>query len=154
MDDACEYLWRLHSEEMTYVRHVETQRSTIATVLIPISSAILAAIAFQWKETEAAAIVPALSALLLLVGLLGVLFVGKLYELYREHTTRARVFRKELSSRITSVAIEQLRGEADARWKAEAPYLRKVPVHVLWLGPHIITLLLGVLLLVVSTYRG
>ena len=69
MDDACEYLWRLHSEEMTYVRHVETQRSTIASVLIPISSAILAAIAFQWKET--AAIVPALSALLVLVGLVG-----------------------------------------------------------------------------------
>lgn len=152
MDDACEYLWRLHSEEMTYVRHVETQRSTIATVLIPISSAILAAIAFQWKET--AVIVPALSALLVLVGLVGILFVGKLYELYREHTARARVFRKELSRRITSADIEQLRSDADDRWKAEAPYLRRVPVHALWLGPHIITLLLGILLLVVSTNRA
>ena len=152
MDDACEYLWRLHSEEMTYVRHVETQRSTIASVLIPISSAILAAIAFQWKET--AAIVPALSALLVLVGLVGVLFVGKLFELYREHTARARAYRKELSKRITAVNIETIRGEADTRWKAEAPHLRRVPVHVLWLGPHVIPFLLGVLLLVVSTFRA
>lgn len=152
MDDACEYLWRLHSEGMTHVRHVETQRSTIASVLIPISSAILAVIAFQWKET--ASIVPALSALLVLVGLVGVLFAGKLFELYKEHTARARAFRKELSRRVTGVDIESIRAEADVRWKTEAPYLRRVPLYVLWLGPHIITLLLGVLLLVVSTIRA
>jgi hypothetical protein len=152
MDDACEYLWRLHSEEMTYVRHVETQRSTIASVLIPISSAILAVIAFQWKET--AAIVPALSALLMLVGLLGVLFAGKLFELYREHTARARVYRKDLSARITVVDVEKIRDQADERWKREAPYLRRVPVHVLWLGPHVIPFLLGALLLAVSAWHG
>lgn len=53
MNDACEYLWRLHAENMAHVRHVETQRSTIASVLIPLSSAILTAIAFQWKTAMA-----------------------------------------------------------------------------------------------------
>lgn len=150
--DAHEYLWRLHAENMTHVRHVETQRSTIASVLIPIASAVLGVIAFHWQETPS--IVPALSSLLTLIGLLGVLFVGKLYELYKEHTERARAFRKELSKRVEDLDAEKIRGDADDRWQAKAPFLRGVPVHALWLGPHAITLLLGLLLLAVSTSRG
>lgn len=81
---------------------------------------------------------------------MGVLFVGKLYELYKEHTERARAFRKELSKLVADVDVEKVRDDADARWKAKAPLLRWIPVHVLWLGPHTITLLLGLVLLVVS----
>lgn len=150
MDDACEYLWRLHSENMTHVRHVETQRSTIASVLIPVASALLAAIAFQWGQ-GAMIVVRSLAWLVVLVGVIGVLFVAKLYELYAEHTARARAFRKELSRRIAGARVEAIRDEADERWRKEAPYLRKIPVHVLWLGPHIV-ILVGGSLLIAATY--
>lgn len=145
MDNACEYLWRLHAENMAHVRHVETQRSTIASVLIPVASALLAAIAFQWGQGEVI-VARSLAGLVVLVGLMGVLFAAKLYELYAEHTARARAFRKELSRRIADVAVEEIRDEADRRWRKEAPYLRRIPVHVLWLGPHMVILAAGLIL--------
>jgi hypothetical protein len=150
MDDAKEYLWRMYSENMTHVRHVETQRSTITSVLLTLAGAVLGVVAFQWKETETTN--PALSLLLMLIGFTGIVFTAKLYELYKEHTERARAYRKELSSRIPEATLEELKQQADDRWRKKAPWLLKLPVHVLWLGPHFFTAMLGVVILMASLF--
>lgn len=92
-------------------------------------------------------VIRSLACLVVFVGMIGVLFVAKLYELYKEHTARARVFRKELSKRIPDANVEEIRDQADIRWRNEAPYLRRIPVHILWLGPHLINLVIGAIVL-------
>ena len=151
MDDTSEVLWRMHAEYMTHVRHVETQRSTITSVLLTLASAVLAVAAVQWKNDER----PhwSLGVLLMLVGLVGVASVGKLYELYVEHKERARTFRKALATRLPEARIEELKQEADVRWKRDAPWLRPVPVHALWLGPHLFIVVLGAVILL-TTWRA
>lgn len=148
MDDNLELLWRMHAEYMTHVRHVETQRSTITSVLLTVASAVLAVAAVQWKNAEP----PhwSLGVLLILIGLVGVASVGKLYELYVEHKERARTFRKALAAKLPDARIEELKAEADVRWKKHAPWLRPVPVHALWLGPHLFIVVLGAVILVAA----
>ncbi|HEY0014694.1 MAG TPA: hypothetical protein VGC13_00185 [Longimicrobium sp.] len=133
---------------MTHVRHVETQRSTITSVLLTLASAVLALAAVQWKNDER----PhwSLGILLMLVGFVGLASVAKLYELYVEHKERARTFRKALAAKLPDARIEELKAEADERWKRDAPWLRPVPVHALWLGPHLFIMILGAVILVTT----
>jgi hypothetical protein len=152
MDDTCEYLWRLHAENMTLVRHVETQRSTIASVLVPLSSAILTVVAFQWKDGSDT-VVRALACLVIFVGVIGVLFAAKLYEMYAVHIARARGFRKELSRRMPDANVEEIRQQKISVWRRETTYLRRLPVHALWLGPHLITLVIGIIVLMATFNR-
>lgn len=148
MDDASEFLWRMYSENTTHVRHVETQRSTVTSVLLTLAGAVLALIAVQLRGNQAPHL--GLSVLLILVGLMGSIFTGKLYELYIEHKQRARTFRRALARRIPEAQVEELKAEADVQWKKDAPLLRPLPVHLLWMGPHILTVLLGLVLLAFS----
>lgn len=149
IDDASELLWRMYSENMGHVRHVEVQRSTITSVMITLSGALLALMASQWRDGRT----PhwGLSLILILVGILGGVLTAKLYELYVEHKERARTFRKALAGRIPDARIEELKQEADFRWKAEFPWLRPLPLHALWLGPHFVTTSLGFLTLIATT---
>lgn len=152
VNDDRELLWRMYSENMTHVRHVETQRSTVTSVLITLSGAVLAFMAAQWKNDHRSHW--GLSVLLMLVGVFGVLFTSKLYELYVEHKARARGFRKALAKKVPDALIEEIKAVADREWKAEVPWLRPIPVHALWLGPHLVMAGLGLLTLIVSIVSG
>jgi hypothetical protein len=150
MDDINELLWRMYAENMNHVRHVESQRSTITTVFLTLSGAVLTVMAVQWKDNRT----PhwGLSVILILIGIIGAVFATKLYELYKEHTERARTYRKALAARNPEARIEEIKDEADKKWPQEAPYLLRLPVHVLWLGPHLFVLALGALIIITSTF--
>lgn len=148
MDDDSELLWRLYAENMTHVRHIEMQRSTTTSVLLTLSGGVLAVIGVQWKEGEK----PhwTLACPLVLIGVVGLLFTAKLFELYREHKERARTFREALAARHPKAQIEELKQAADERWRSNVPFRIRLPVHVLWLWPHLLIVALGVLVLLLT----
>jgi len=96
-----EFLWRMINEHMTQARHQETLRSSMTTLLITLSGAIIAFITFD-KELTATDLAPAF--LLLFLGVFGVLFSAKHYERFNFHISRVRVYRKALEQSFPDVS--------------------------------------------------
>jgi hypothetical protein len=69
--DKEEFLWRMVNEHMTQARHQETLRSSMTTLLITLSSAIIAFVTF---DKDLSSIDLPAAFLLLFLGIFGVFF--------------------------------------------------------------------------------
>jgi putative transposase len=105
-----EYLWRMVNEHMTQARHQETLRSTMTTLLVTLSAAIVGFITFD-KDLSSTDLAP--SSLLLFLGIFGIFFSAKHYERYNFHIARVRSYRNALEQCFPGVDWKRLREQAD-----------------------------------------
>ena len=96
-DAKVEGLWKLYLDNHNYVRHHEVQRSTVATAIISIASALIAIATFD-KELSYND-VPIL-ALVIAIGLFGIVFSRKQYERTCMHVHRGDILLHHIQSAI------------------------------------------------------
>lgn len=104
-DSDREYLWRMYQENMTQARHHETQRSTVATLLLAITGVVMSVL--SQPEVAPGSRWP-LQLFLCLLGLFGFAFSLKQYERFEEHLQRARLFRDALDTTFQSTTIGRI----------------------------------------------
>ena len=141
--EAEEILWRMVNEHMTQARQQETLRSSMTTLLITLSGAIVAYITFDKELTCSDLPVAFLQVFL---GLFGVLFSAKHYERFNFHISRVRAFRAELEKRFNAVEWTQLRADADKYHEAKFPHMVKWRQNYLWLVLHGVNGCMGMVL--------
>lgn len=141
--DKEEYLWRMVNEHMAQARHQETLRTSMTTLLVTLSGAIIAFITFD-KELSHTDLAPAV--LLFFLGAFGVFFSAKHYERFNFHIARVRSYRNALEKFFSEVQWKELREEADKYHEAKFPKLVKQRQHLLWLVLHSVNAALGLIL--------
>lgn len=138
-----EYLWRMVNEHMTQARHQETLRSSMTTMLVTLSGAIVGFITFD-KELSNTDLAP--SFLLFFLGAFGVFFSAKHYERFNFHIARVRSYRNALERHFPDVQWKELREEADKYHEPKFPRLVKQRQHMLWLVLHGVNGAIGLVL--------
>ena len=138
-----EYLWRMVNEHMTQARHQETLRSSMTTLLVTLSGAIVGFITFD-KELSLTDLAPSL--LLFTLGAFGIFFSAKHYERFNFHIARVRSYRNALELYFPDVQWKDLREEADKFHEVNHPRLVKQRQNILWLILHGVNATLGLVL--------
>jgi hypothetical protein len=146
-----EYLWRMVNEHMTQARHQETLRSTMTTLLVTLSAAIVGFITFD-KDLSSTDLAP--SSLLLFLGIFGIFFSAKHYERYNFHIARVRSYRNALEQCFPGVDWKRLREQADEYHEPRFPLMVKQRQHKLWLVLHGVNAILGFVLSVLVLLKA
>lgn len=145
-----EYLWRMVNEHMTQARHQEILRSSMTTLLVTLSGAIVGLITFD-KELSTTDLAP--SILLFFLGVFGVLFSAKHYERFNYHIARVRSYRNALERCFPEIQWKELREEADSYHASKFARLAKQRQSSLWLVLHGVNAALGLVLAAVILLR-
>jgi ABC-type bacteriocin/lantibiotic exporter with double-glycine peptidase domain len=145
-----EYLWRMMNEHMTQARQQETLRSSMTTLLVTLSGALVALVTFDRQLTPSD--LPA-ACLQVFLGVFGVLFSAKHYERFNFHISRVRTFRAELEKRLAGVDWRELRAAADKYHDERFPQLVKWRQNRLWLVLHSVNGLVGLVLAVAIVWH-
>ena len=139
--DTIDVLLQMYVDNWTHVRHSDDQRATM-TNLIFIVASIINGVLTQTGFSKNA--LP-LTILLILLGLFGMLASAKLYEQSKFHVERARQLRLRLDELCPDAKLLLLRKAAEDTHNKEFPMLvRWVPLEFIWIGLHILILILGI----------
>ncbi|HEX8904142.1 MAG TPA: hypothetical protein VF771_04830 [Longimicrobiaceae bacterium] len=133
-------LWKLYLDHYTYVRHHDTQRSTVAGAFVAISAALLGLITFDRGITVTD--LPA-AIFLIVLALFGALFSAKQWERSAFHAQRAREYRNRLDELLGGTAIRDLKAQADAAHAKEFPVLSRLRIHAFWIGLYLLVAAIG-----------
>jgi hypothetical protein len=115
-------LWRLYEDNHNYIRHHEVQRSTVATAIISIASALLAVATFDKSLTIHDT--PILG-IVIGIGAFGILFSRKQYERTCMHVHRGDALMDQIQKAIGNQSFLRIVRGADSRHRKGA--FRRVP---------------------------
>lgn len=143
-----EYLWRMVNEHMTQARHQETLRTSVATLIITLSGAIIAFVTIDKVVTIGDT--PILM-LYLLLGIFGIIVTAKHYERFNHHIARVRFYREPLEASFPAGDCKQIRDAAKSYHEINFPHLSKKPrQHELWLLLHALNTAIALVLIFMS----
>jgi hypothetical protein len=137
-------LWKMYQEHTVQGRHHETQRATVASALVAISSAIIGIVIFD--ERLSLWDIP-LTLMLTAIGAFGVIFSAKHYERFNLHMERARTYRDALDGILPGSPLKSLKEEADKRSET---VVTKIRLNWLWYGLNGLVFVLGIVLTVMA----
>jgi hypothetical protein len=141
-------LWRIFHEHLTQFRHYESQRSTIASVLVSLEAVLLSVITFD-KSIEASDL--PLTIFVIFLGVFGALFSHKQYERSSLQYSRAKVCRDKIDSQIKG-AIRAVLVDASKIHDEYFPGKFRPKVHQLWIVLYVLLALLGVILSIIALF--
>ena len=142
MKDA-EDLWlELYREHMAWGRHHEQQRTSITGTFVTLAGGIMAVVTLGDCIDR-----PDLAPCGLLVGVsvFGALFSLKQHARSRLHVRRAKFFRENLDRKVQGADLAATKSAADL--EAEGPILSNIRLGILFAGLHLVSALLGLLLI-------
>ncbi|TCP96362.1 hypothetical protein C8J46_10957 [Sphingomonas sp. PP-F2F-A104-K0414] len=137
----------MYAEHCTHARHHEAQRSAVAASLIAIAGALLGVSTFDKALTPGD--LPLL-AMIIALGIFGVLFSGKQYERASMHMQRARAFRNAIDAELPGSPLKRIADEADVLHTSEFRVLARLRIHKFWMALHIFVALVGLSLAVLA----
>jgi hypothetical protein len=131
MVDLPDVLWKMYDNHITHGRHHETQRSTIAGLILAVATALLGVASIDKELTGPFDAL--VGAALVGLGLFGAGFALKQSERWDLHMERARRFRNALDDELGG-KLKMLKEAADENHEAANPYLHKMRLRVWWIG--------------------
>lgn len=132
-------LFKLYTENTTHARHHEVMRQQVTNIVLVASGLLLA---FTSRKDSFTIIDAAPPALVIVLGLLGMVTTSKHYERARLQLQRASQFREALPG---GKWIRSIKGKADATHKTTYPRFSSVRLNWLWLGFHAMVMVIGAL---------
>jgi hypothetical protein len=140
----------MYKEEGDWMRHNETQRGSLTTILIAVYGAL---IAFLPKDRPLNATDWPSPALMIILGLVGFLAVLKYWERFMFHTSVSDKFREELESNGARTDAVWKQGRAkhceSKPWLSD-PFMQ----HYIWLSLHALVIVVGIIVLVAAFAGG
>ena len=155
-----EGLWKLYEDNHNYIRHHEVQRSTVATAIISVASALLAVATFDAALTLHDT---PLLLVVILIGTFGIFFSRKQYERTCMHVHRGDALLRQIQMAIGNRSFLRIVRGADSRHRKGA--FRGIPVserrgfklfycgmNLFWVGFYSVIALIGVVLLAIAIF--
>ena len=133
-------LWKIYQDNIQQGRHHELQRSTVASVLIAISGAIVGIVTID--KTISTWDIP-LTMLLMCLSLFGMLFSIKQYERFNKHMQRARHYRNELDKLLDGAPLMTLKKQADATHARKFRIFSQMRLNLFWTTLYSFIFILG-----------
>ena len=81
---------------------------------------------------------------IVILGVYGLIFSAKLYERWDFHIVRARYWHNRIIELHPDIQLLELKRKADNEHKLNFPKLNKFHLFRLWLGLHIVIILMGI----------
>lgn len=135
-------LWKAYQDNHLYVRHHEVQRSSVATAIVAIASALLAVPAFDRALT--ASDVPLL-LVVMAIGAFGILVSLKQYERIWLHIDRGDALIEEIDKTLDGRSLAALIESSDTR-HAEHYRFYRVGMNRFWILFYAFVVLVGAVL--------
>jgi hypothetical protein len=147
MNDDRQFLMTLYQDDCTQARHHETQRSTVANIVLAVSAALIGFATYD-KTLSPADIVPSL--LLVFLGVFGALFSAKQYERAKRHGHRAAAYRTQIAAMTQGADILTLMKDADGKTQKAFPHLSRLRLHPFWIALNAFITVTGLVMLVMT----
>ena len=144
MNDCTEILLNMFNEHCIHGRQHEKQRSTVTSILLSISAALIALVSLDDSINKSD--IP-IGLFLISIGVFGAIFCAKLYERFRLHMEHVKIYREELEKRVPDSKINEL------HWKAEGNHtsiasLDIIPLNMLWIFLNLFIAFIGIFIVV------
>ena len=144
MNDHTEILLNMFNEHCIHGRQHEKQRSTVTSILLSISAALIALVAIDDSINKSD--IP-IGLFLVGIGVFGAIFCAKLYERFRLHMAHVKIYREELEKIVPDSKINEL------HWKAEGNHTRIARLDIihlnkLWIFLNLFIACIGMLIIV------
>ena len=142
-NENSEILMRMYEEQVRHARHHENMRSQSTNLIIAISAALIAFVAQASDSNEKYELL--IGACIVLINLYGLFMSLKHYERNRLHVSVAAKYRTWLSKNypVADLKINELRRDGKKAHYSKYKVLKEIRLHVLWLGLHVLLMLLG-----------
>jgi hypothetical protein len=139
MDDQTELNWRMYAENCTQGRQHETMRATLTTLISAIAAG---ALGFVKLESPSCSQLP-ITALVIVLGLFGVLVSRKHYERYALHMRRASFYRRKIDDLVPGADLTATKRTADEIHNKQFSLFAKVSLAWLWSAMNIAVVFVG-----------
>ncbi len=119
-------LWEMYKEQYAFLRHHETQRSTVVNFIILIGGGLISVISDNGFSKSDLAI----AILLVFIGLFGAIFSAANFERYNRSKRQARAYQNQLDNNLSqefpgTKLISELKSFADLETAKSHPVLNK-----------------------------
>jgi uncharacterized membrane protein YbhN (UPF0104 family) len=140
MLDEVSFLMKMVEEQRNQGRQSENQRATITNLIVTISAGLIALITNKSFSHD----MIALSILLTILGIYGMISSAKLYERWNLHRKRARIYEDEIVRLLPNLHYRELNKQADELHRKKHPFVSKIRLNVLWLFFHFCIVVAGI----------
>jgi hypothetical protein len=141
IDSSTKVLLAFMKEQWTQARQSENQRATLTNFLIVIFIALQGFIV----QKQFALDTLVLAAVIIVLGIFGVIASAKYYERFRLSTNRVGEIMKHLDKMYPSSQLRMLQDRADVEHKKRYPRLHRLRLHYIWNVLHAIIALFGMI---------
>jgi hypothetical protein len=145
MADQVDVLLEYWKEQRAQARHTEVQRAVLTNLILLIVAASLGFIAQQGLRRTALAV----SILLILLGIFGVMTTVKYYERYNHHIEQAKEFSLQIARLYPGCDHEAILAPVRARSDAKIGRFGLLRLYRLWIALHFLVALIGFTLTIV-----
>ncbi len=148
LNNRTEILLNMFNEHCIHGRQHESQRSTVTSIILSISAALVALVSLDDAINKSD--IP-IGAFLIGVGAFGAIFCAKLYERFRLHMEHVKIYREELQKLDEELKVNDLHWEAENNHTPNAT-LNKIALNKLWVFLNLFIAFLGLLIVVMGLF--
>lgn len=142
-----EFAWRLYESERDFIKHHENQRTNASSILAAVSAALVVAVTSGatsgWFQVATASV-------LILIGLFGAIFSGKLYELIQLHASRSYEYLAIVNANHKSIDVQEIKSLVKTKQTTRYPYFSSISLNKIWFRFHVLVAILGILLTILA----
>lgn len=138
--DENEFAWRLYESERDFIKHHENQRTNASSILAAISTALVVAIASGISDDWLRLLV---AVTMVLVGVFGAIFSGKLYELIQLHASRSYEYLEIANASFPTIDVTSIKGKVKKSQEKRYPFFASISLNKIWFRFHILVALFG-----------
>ena len=140
-----EILLKFCEEHYTWCRHTEEQRSTMTNLIISITGALLAFVAFLGFTINALPI----AIFLVILGIYGVIMILKFHERFRLHLELAGQWANRIDELCPNAELNLRSKKAYKKHGKKYNKLKKIKLYRFWVFIHVLISLMGVGLIII-----
>ena len=143
--DQDERLWRLYESERAHIQHHENQRAMASNIMTAIAAGLIVASGSAVLNDHAQI---AAAVLLMMIGMFGYLFCGKLTALIKLHGTRSHEYLKRMDELSQERHVAEVKKIADRESKRKHWLFGRLHLYSLWSMFHLSIFTVGAAFLV------
>lgn len=142
-----EFAWKLYESERDFIKHHENQRTNASSILAAVYAALIVALSSGLAEGVAALFV---TTSLVLTGIFGAIFSGKLYELIQMHAGRSYGYLDIVNSKFPDIEIARIKESVKLKQKQRFRVFASISLNRIWFNFHCAIVFLGLLLTAIT----
>lgn len=145
--DREEFAWRLYESERDFIKHHENQRTNASSILAATAAALMVAFTAGPADPASKLII---AVTLMVIGLFGSIFSGKLYELIQLHANRSYKYLDYVNEAFPEIDVKSVKQSVKAAQKKKFRFFASISLNRIWFNFHLLVFAFGLTLTAVT----